>query len=105
MSVFREMLAADIENEFLDLDYFGEEHTVAGKPITCVVDEDIYRDSANGSEYGITGTGKVLYMRESDIQRQLEGTTLELDGCLYTIVSWRVDEGMSRVVITMPTSW
>lgn len=104
-SAFRDQLAGDIVNVFLDLDFFGELHCVEHRMIKVVLDEDINRQAARANELGTSMTGFVLFCRESDIDRQLEGTQLEIDGRLYTVEDWRTDEGMHRVSLSMRASY
>lgn len=101
MSVFRDELARDIDLEFLDLEAFGEEHIVGGgaEAISCVIDEDI--NAANGKAAGLNVTDAtcVLYARVSDVPRKDAGDQLVIDGTIYTVVDWRVDEGLNRVAL------
>lgn len=107
MSVFRDELAKDIDIEFLDLESFGEEHTIgaATEPITCVIDGDINAADKKGAGNSVTEATHVLYARESDIKRRVEGDQLIIDGVIYTVVDWRVDEGMHRVSLRSPRSY
>lgn len=104
MSLFHEMVAADIEQSFLDLDIFGEMHVIddAKEPVQCVLDADQSNAMSEGGDLGIYQRQIVLYVREEDAKRKAEGQTLSIDGRIYTILQWRTDMGMHRVSLFSP---
>lgn len=107
MSTFHDLVASDIENEFFDLDIFGETHEFGSrrKSIICVIDEDVFANAVNAGDLGLTAGNCVLYAKETDIDRQTEGTNIEIDGRIYTVVDWRVDMGVHRVTLTRPQTY
>lgn len=104
-SAFRDQLSGDLVSVFLDLEFFGELHHVGGRMIRCVIDEDINHESKVAREFGITDTGFVMFARETDVERLNQGAQLEIDGRIYTVIDWRVDEGLSRVTLSRLTAY
>lgn len=105
MSGFKDQVDTDIYSVFLDLDYFGEEHTVEGCVIPCVIDDDVFSEDADARLMGLTRTGLVLYAKQTDIARPVEGDLLVIDGRSYTVADCRLDMGVYRIGLTRPTSY
>lgn len=104
MSAFKDMLAAD-RAIFLNVDEFGETHTVEGKSIEVVLDDDIQYDSKHGEDIGLAEADLALYARDEDLPvRRATGEALNIDGKEYTIVSWRTDYGVAVVYLAHQTS-
>ena len=99
LSPFRQLVSDDNLCVFLDLEYFGEKHNVQGNIVRCVVDDDIYGKAEVARDHGVTDSSFTLFVRECDVERQLEGTQLEYDEMLYTVLDWRTDEGMHRITL------
>lgn len=104
---FKDDVAQDIMREFLNLDEFAEIHEYGpnNKPIKCVFDEDILTESTDAGDLSVTRSTFTLYAREEDIERQTEGTNIQIDGRLYTVINWRVDMGVHRVMLFEPTTY
>lgn len=99
-SAFKDMLAAD-RAIFLNVDEFGEQHTVEGKTIEAVLDDDIQNDSKYGEDIGLAAADLALYARDEDLPpRRPAGEALNINGKEYTIVSWRTDYGMAVVYLS-----
>lgn len=94
------MLAAD-RDVFLNVDEFGETHTVEGKSIGAVLDDEIFDESKHGEAIGLSAADMALYARVEDLPpRRASGEALNVDGRECTIVSWRVDYGMATVYLS-----
>lgn len=106
MSAFRDQLAVDVVETFLDPEFFGESHSIGldGKTVTCVIEQDTKADGGEAARMGIASSTCTLYARESDIPRQKQGSQLVIDNVIYTVVDWRLDEGMHRVSLKSPTA-
>lgn len=105
MSAFREQVAADVVNEFLDHDVFADPHEVDGKVLMAVVDADQSVEAPEAKGLGLRSDDLVLYIREESMERLPEGDPLDLDGRIYTIRQWRTDMGMHRVTLARPAAW
>lgn len=107
MSAFRDRLACDAINVFLNLDYFGEVHRFddSDEPIVCMIDEDTRTDLPGGGDLGLTARTCTLYAWERDLPRKQEGQSLVIDGRIYNILEWRTDEGMHSVTLLSPTNY
>lgn len=89
---------------FFETAEFAEAHTVEGRLIDCVLDED---DSQIGG-------GKILGVSEKQIRlfanvedlpaRRQSGAALEIDGRIYTIDSWAEDKGVGIVTLKAEVS-
>lgn len=99
MSSFKELLAKDLD-VFLNLDEFGEEHTVEGRQITAVVDEAILVDARKAEELGLAQGDIVLFGKCAELPDQRPtGESLNVDGREYIVAAWREDYGMARVYL------
>lgn len=96
---FHEMVAADIHDEFLDLDIFGEDHVVDGETIPCVLDTDVRSRNSDAAALGIYDADLVMFAAESDLPRGHEGDAMDIDGHHYIVMEWRVDMGVHRVTL------
>ncbi len=98
MSAFRDMVTADRDAVFLDLEYFGETHTVDGNEITVVIDNDELRKRE--AELGIAESDMLLFAKTEDLPAgKGSGESLNVDGRLYRITDRREDEGITSVTL------
>ncbi len=89
---------------FFETDEFAEQHTVEGRLIDCVLDED---DSKIGG-------GKILGVSEKQIRlfanvedlpaRRQSGAALEIDGRIYIIDGWAEDKGIAEITLKQEVS-
>ena len=99
---FRDCIAADIHQVFLNEDEFAEVHTVDGKPMRVILDDDslLERDAARGgvSTDGLYKTRRLLYLSKEDYGgRPAPGKALNLDGRVWYVVSADEDAGMLTI--------
>lgn len=88
-SSFKEMVAKDIHDVFLNLDEFSEIHNINGKDMPCQVDtyeqierEKRYKDHMDGVYVG----EKLIYVAASDFGKiPKQNSILELDGRVYRV--------------------
>lgn len=90
-------IASDLD-KFLDLSEFASRHVVNGREISAVLyDESIV---VQDREYSLTETQWTLQAKKEDLPEYGEaGDTLDIDGILYTVDTWRDEMGM--IVITL----
>ena len=104
MSLFRDLVASDIDSVFLNPDEFGEEHTIDGRKVTCVISEDGMMDRQGGA---VAAVGQSIMTIEAKIEalpdRKGYGSELMVDGIPYMINTWDENMGMAtiKLFITM----
>ena len=77
---FKEMAAAD-RAAFIDIDFFGSQHTVEGKKVTVVVDDDSLRQRQGSQELTIAESTLLFFAKTEDLPKGLStGKTLNFDG-------------------------
>ena len=94
---FKEMVANDIENVFLNIDEFGTTHTFNGREIKCVIDEEKFQNKQkNGlitQEEGFT-----VFVGEKDLRiKPHPGEMMTLDGETYEVMLSKFDMGMHEI--------
>ena len=104
MSVFKDMVASDINSVFLNLDELGEEHTIDGRIVVCIIDEDGLQDRQGGAQYAVGQSTLNLYAKSEDLpDRKGYGAELLVDGVPYMINTW--DENMGMATINLFITW
>lgn len=99
MNTFKEMMAAD-RGIFLNLDEFGETHTIEGESITAVLDDEILDESKHGEDLGLAAADFAIYAKIEDLPRKRpSGESLNVDGRECTIITWREDFGMASIYL------
>ena len=99
MTAFKELVEADRARVFLSPDDFGEEHTVDGVLLACVLDTDVR--STRAPELGVESGDVRLFAAAEEIgDRREAGDVMDVDGVLYTIASWQEDMGMAQVSLS-----
>lgn len=99
---FKEMVANDINNVFLNLEEFGSTHTFNGREIKCAIDEEKFQNKQkNGlitTEEGTFQEGFTLFVGENDLRiRPHPGEEMTLDGKTYEVVLSKFDMGMHEI--------
>ncbi len=93
---FKELLEQDVKNVFLNPEEFGELHTVNGKEMAIIIDnnEQIEREKRVGQSNGaVYENQKLFYVAISDFGAlPKQGSTLTLDGERY-LVDDAISEG------------
>ena len=103
---FKDCVAADIHGVFLNAQEFADTHTIDGREMDAVVDDDalLERDAARGGVHtdGTYRTRRLLYVSKSDYGgRPMSGKALNLDGREYRVV--QADEAAGTVVYCGPS--
>ena len=95
---FKDIVASDINNVFLNLDDFGEEHVVEDKNIICVIDESGMHEQQGGAVAAVGQSTMNLYAKSEDLpDRKGYGAELMVDGIPYIVNTWYENMGMSTV--------
>ena len=97
---FKAMVEADRRRTFLNLDVFGEKHTVEGKPIAAVLDDNALKERQGGQELSVAESSLLLYAAVEDLPaRRPAGEGLNVDGREYIVNDWSEDMGIATVAL------
>lgn len=95
MSAFRDIIAKDVHQIFLNFDEFSDIHTINGQKMAVQVDtnEQIEREKRmNQNTDGVYTNQKLIYVSASDFGAMpKQGAILNFDGKIYRVVD-AVDE-------------
>lgn len=96
---FKEQVAKDLELVFLDLDKFGELHSVEGKEITVVIDNDALI-ARKGSEMGVSESSILIFAKCEDLPaRKAPGSAINIDGREYLVDDWSESTGLAQIAL------
>lgn len=101
---FKDCVAADIHGVFLNAQEFATAHTIDGRKMDAVVDDNalLERDAARGGVHsdGLYRVRRLLYVAKADYGgRPPSGKNLNLDGREYRVVQADDDAGMLAIEI------
>lgn len=101
---FKDCVAHDLTQVFLNPAEHGEIHQVDGRDMTIILDEDalLARDAARGGVHmdGLYRTRRLLYVAKADYGgRPPSGKPLSLDGRSYRVVQATEDAGLLSIEI------
>lgn len=101
---FQDCVAFDLRHTFLNADEHGEVHTIDGREMTIVLDEDalLERDAARGGVHmdGLYKTRRLFYVAKADYGgRPPSGKALNLDGRPYRVLEATETAGMLSIEI------
>ncbi len=100
MSGFKDMVAVDRSNVFLDLDFFGQSARVEGKEIAIVIDDDTLQARQDGQDLAISESATLFYARSEDLpKRRPAGQSLNVNGRECLIDKWTEEMGIATVVL------
>lgn len=105
MNEFKKMVQEDIESIFLDLDMFGEEHMVAGKKRTIILDdvENLRRSEQVQDPEAVHKKRRMFYVAAKEFKKMPNaGMMIELDGKSYKIVRVEDESGILAITIEIP---
>lgn len=99
---FKEVVDNDIQNVFLNSQEFGTEHTLNGRKVICVIDEEKFQNKQkNGlisTEEGVFQNGFTLFIGNPYLKLQPNtGEKLTLDGVKYEVAASKHDMGMYEI--------
>ncbi len=102
MNEFKEMVQADIKEIFLDIEMFGETHTIAGKEMTVIFDdaEKLRRNGLYQDEKAVYSKRQLIYAAAKDIGRLPDiGRRIEIDGKDYKVMQADDEDGMYVIMV------
>lgn len=102
MITFKEAVARDIHDVFLNLGEFAEEHTVNGKPMPVQLDEsellERNKSRVEAHQDGLYKARRLIFVAASDFgPRPSIGSLLNFDGRQYKITACTEDAGMYSI--------
>ena len=102
---FKDDILNDINNVFLNLEDFGEEHIIDGKPIICMFDDDALKIRSGSNELSVSESTLLLFAKVSDLPRKVVGDDLLIDGRIYVVDDWKVNLGIAEVALHQNVSY
>ena len=97
---FKDIVAADRLNVFLDQAFFGEMFRVEGKSIPIVLDNDELKHRQGGQDLAVAESGTLFYAKVEDLPpRRAPGSNLNINGRECIIDDWQEDMGMATIVL------
>ncbi len=104
MSGFKDMVAADIDNVFLNTDEFAEEHNLNGTICKCILqDESVMEalsidEQMNQNYQGLYGSRLIVNCKAADLPMvPVTDQTFRVEGKLYLVESCANDMGMLTI--------
>lgn len=99
---FKDVIANDIKNAFINKLEFADEHTFGGVVISCVIDEQRYKDKQTlNKTLDVEGVYKdtlTLFCSTLDVSyRVKKGQTIELDGVEFEVLECAEDMGIYEI--------
>ena len=96
---FKEMVANDIGNVFLNIDEFGTTHTFNGREIKCVIDEESFQEKEiNGKitiEGGFYKEGITVFIDKKSLKYKPEGNMrIDFDDKEWIVANCKENFGM-----------
>lgn len=103
---FKDVVTEDL-NTLINSEEFADDHLINGKNVVCVVDSDVLAQRSGGTEFGIDELEIEVYVRteslkQKGIHRAGYGSHLDVDGRIYTVMSWNENMGMSVIRMSVP---
>ncbi len=102
MAKFRDYLEGDLKT-FLNLDEFGEVHTLDGQELAMIVEDDMYNgrpkqpaDLYNNAN-GVYTVSTTIFVRSVDYERPEVGQIVELDRTEYNAEAVSEIDGMLKI--------
>lgn len=100
MSGFKEMVAEDRELVFINLEEFGEEVTIEGKPVRIVVDDDALKERQGGQDLAVAESATLFYAKAEDLPKGLApDMSININGREKLIDDIKTDMGICAVAL------
>ena len=97
---FKDDILADLDEVFLNLDEFAEEHTIEGKKISVVMNHDQLETLKEGQILGLVEADVVIFAKVEDLPLDLDpGRPLNVDGREMIVVKAYRHMGLAEVAL------
>ena len=103
---FKEKVANDIVNVFLNLEEFGDTHTIGKKETICVIDEERFQNKQRNRTKSLENEeifmeGLTLFIEKSFFKfPPHSGEKLLVDGIRYYVEETKEDMGLLEIDLT-----
>lgn len=98
MSWFKDLVAADVNSVFLNLDEFAEEHDINGVRVRCLIDKNINSAPSIALALGVYSNTFTVYVPATVMKPPKVESFLKIDGSRHAVQSVSVEEGMLVIV-------
>ena len=103
----KDVIASDIDNVFINIEDFCDEHIIEGVKINCSFDNDEMSNLSGGEEFGIGESVIRIFAKTSDLsdaglEYQGYGSHIEVDGRIYTVTYWYENKGITDIKLVVP---
>ena len=97
---FKDDIRTDLDEVFLNLDEFAEEHTIEGKKISVVMNNDQLETLKEGQILGLVEADMVIFAKVEDLPTDLDpGRFLNVDGRELIVVKAGRNMGLAEVAL------
>ena len=103
---FKDMVAEDISGVFLNLEEFGDKHTIGKKETICVIDEERFQNKQRNrtkslENEGLFAEGMTLFIEKSFFKYSPHsGEKILVDGVRYLVEETKEDMGLLEIDLT-----
>lgn len=97
---FKEHIKNDVCNVFFNCEDFAQKHTLDGRTILCIVDDDRLHEQTLKSAAGTYKGVKLIHVPKTELKgRPKQGARLEFDDRMYTVESCIEDDGVFTITL------
>ena len=103
---FKEEVASDIVGVFLNLEEFGDTHTIGKKETICVIDEERFQNKQRNRTKSLENDGLFIEGMTLFIERSFfkylphSGEKILVDGVRYIVEETKEDMGLLEIDLT-----
>lgn len=101
MKTFKEQMRADINNIFMNIDEFAVEHTVNGKSMPIIIDNNELIERAKSIKShmnGIYTKSTLIYVKAKDLGKlPAVGSLITIDGKPYIVTDATNEDGLYSI--------
>lgn len=103
---FKEVITNDISKVFINFNEFGTKHTLNGREINCVIDEDKFQLKESkeilSTEEGVMLKGMTVYINSTDLKATPHsGEKFKLDDIRYEVLKCKEDFGVYEIDLVL----
>ena len=96
----KDEILKDIDNVFLNIDDFADEHMINNVPIMCIFDDEELTERQGSNELAVSDSSVVLFAKSEDLPpKQPANTKIKIDGKTYIVDDWKENMGMSELAL------
>lgn len=96
----KDLIAADVDRVFFELDDFAELHRIEGKEVRVVIDNDQLEKMKQGQILGVAESDMLIFARTADMpKRKAPGSLLNVDGRELVVDEWTENKGVTQIAL------